>query len=144
MVFLASVLCGIARAAMGTAQCSYVAALGRHEADIIGSDRESMVKKYFAIFFSALQSSQIWGNLIAYHFLQDNSGELISRNLDLCGANYLDSGNDLFSHHDNHVSTEIKQQHEAKYKEFNQIEDKVTQKKNIQLKLTLEALHVFF
>ncbi|CAF1267679.1 unnamed protein product [Rotaria sp. Silwood1] len=89
LMYPASALCGISRAAFGTAQSAYVAALGNsNESD---DDTKYAVNKYFAIFFSALQSSQIWGNLISYIILQNDPNNSIPKNVTLCGANYLDS-----------------------------------------------------
>ncbi|CAF3858734.1 unnamed protein product [Rotaria sordida] len=60
----ASVFCGLFRAGFWTALSAYITDLGTSKQ--AGPITDAVINKYFGIFFSAFQTSQIWGNLVAY------------------------------------------------------------------------------
>ncbi|CAF0790237.1 unnamed protein product [Adineta steineri] len=93
IIYPASVICGIFRAGFWTALSAYVTDLSAGGES--GPIADAIINKYFGIFFSAFQTSQIWGNLVTYLVLRDSPKNLPINNGNSseshCGAEYAEN-----------------------------------------------------
>ncbi|CAF1588313.1 unnamed protein product, partial [Didymodactylos carnosus] len=91
----ASAICGVFMAAYTISVSAYITEMG---VETENQDKEVKVNKYFGIYYSMFQTSQIWGNLISYFLLkQANRGENNSDSVrnHTCGAEFLEKTYEL-------------------------------------------------
>ncbi|CAF4929431.1 unnamed protein product [Rotaria sp. Silwood1] len=101
LMYPTSAVCGIFQAAFWTAQSAYIADLGK--TDKIGEE-EAKENKYFGIFYATFQTSEVWGDLITYLVLRNGRNDSIQKDINLCGANYLESEEQSLSDGSNEIS----------------------------------------
>lgn len=67
----ASLVLGTGGAPLWTSKCAYLSYLAQEYADLVGAiDSAPFVAGFFGVFFMLFQTTQIWGNLIAYIVLR--------------------------------------------------------------------------
>ncbi|EDO41926.1 predicted protein [Nematostella vectensis] len=78
-------------APLWSSKCAYLTTTGIRYSELSNETQETVVTRYFGIFFLIFQSGQIWGNLISSMVLQqgDAGGESFRENAaEVCGANF--------------------------------------------------------
>ncbi|XP_023214108.1 protein unc-93 homolog A-like [Centruroides sculpturatus] len=84
-----SIILGLGGAPLWTSKCSYLTHISIEYAQLTGNKVETIVTRFFGIFFMVFQSGQVWGNLIAYKVLQPGNVSSINESLiSGCGANF--------------------------------------------------------
>lgn len=88
-----AILVGLGAAPLWSAKCTYLTQLGNYLSRHLGEAAEPLISRFFGIFFLFFQSSQIFGNLIAYLVLHpgqsaDNQNETDAMT---CGYNFCPS-----------------------------------------------------
>lgn len=88
----AAVLLGIGAAPLWTAKCTYLTEIAECYSKLTNESNESVVNRFFGIFFSVFQFSQIIGNLLSSLVLKPPESIKLKNattiyNLDLCGSN---------------------------------------------------------
>ncbi|CAM1308396.1 unc-93 (predicted), partial [Pycnogonum litorale] len=87
-----SVILGLGGAPLWSSKCTYLTEIAKQYAELTGESTESMVVKFFGVFFMIFQSGQIWGNLISAYVLRPDRDVQDVENdpdiLDLCGVNF--------------------------------------------------------
>ncbi|KAG1702353.1 UNC93-like protein [Nymphon striatum] len=87
-----SVILGLGAAPLFASQCTYLTEIANQYAVLVGETSESVVVKFFGVFFMFFQSGQIWGNLISAYVLKPNQNTSDIDNdpdiLALCGINF--------------------------------------------------------
>ncbi|CAH1798683.1 unnamed protein product [Owenia fusiformis] len=88
----ASIVVGLCAAPLWTAKCTYLTESAVVYAKMNEEKAESVINKFFGIFFMAFQSGQIWGNIISSQVLNKRSGNdtepVPESELQFCGAAY--------------------------------------------------------
>ncbi|XP_048582467.1 protein unc-93 homolog A [Nematostella vectensis] len=87
----ASFLVGMSAAPLWSSKCAYLTTTGIRYSELSNETQETVVTRYFGIFFLIFQSGQIWGNLISSMVLQqgDAGGESFRENAaEVCGPNF--------------------------------------------------------
>lgn len=87
----ASVIIGLCAAPLWGAKCTYLTELGIDYAQMSGETMETVVTRFFGIFFMFFQSSQIWGNLLSSTILYGSRGNSTPCGRQMCGAQYFES-----------------------------------------------------
>lgn len=94
----ASVILGLGGAPLWTAKCAYLTKMAARYAEVTEELTETMVVRFFGIFFMVFQTGQVWGNLIAYGVLKPeeqndigNLSETTSEVISLCGIDFCDA-----------------------------------------------------
>ena len=83
------VLVGIAAAPLWSAKCTYLTRLGEIYAEILTSEVEPILVRFFGIFFFVFRCSDVLGLLISSLILRkENSITITEPNVTLCGINY--------------------------------------------------------
>ncbi|KAI3383475.1 hypothetical protein SNEBB_007477 [Seison nebaliae] len=86
-------LLGFGAAPLWTSKCSYLTEIAEQSAKLTDSEKESVVNRYFGIFFMAFQGTQVFGNLISSLVLKRKTSTDRLRDpiwtKEKCGANYL-------------------------------------------------------
>ncbi|CAF4276060.1 unnamed protein product, partial [Didymodactylos carnosus] len=90
-MFPASVLCGLLRAGFWTSQSAFITDISTHQKTDEHEDKKAIVNKYFGIFFSTFQTTQIWGNLVSYLILAQTGNNNYERNETICGAAFTEN-----------------------------------------------------
>lgn len=87
-----SVILGFGAAPLWSAKCTYLTQVGGEYAKLTGQTSETIIVRFFGIFFMIFQSGQITGNIISSVILSpggDQNHTIISEEqLKICGANY--------------------------------------------------------
>merc|ERR1719312_96883 len=83
---------------MWSAKCTYLTQVGNRYAELTQVNVESIIVRFFGIFFLFFQSSSIWGNLISAAVFSSDKNETIdysdaavARAARQCGVNYCPS-----------------------------------------------------
>ncbi|XP_077503852.1 protein unc-93 homolog A-like [Amblyomma americanum] len=85
----ASLVLGTGGAPLWTSKCAYLAYLAQEYADLAGAlDSAPFVAGFFGIFFMLFQTTQIWGNLIAFIVLRPPNVTAVAADIELCGASF--------------------------------------------------------
>merc|ERR1711953_898794 len=89
----AAAILGTAAAPLWIAKCDYLTKVGNVYAKDVLQDTsliESIVVRFFGLFFMFFQTSSVWGSLIASYALGigRNTTEISPESLSQCGANY--------------------------------------------------------
>ncbi|RNA27739.1 UNC93 [Brachionus plicatilis] len=84
-----AILLGIFAGPLWTAKCTYLTEIAGFYANISGESNEAVVNRFFGIFFSMFQMSQIVGNLISSTILKPEVSQSMEklRSRDSCGFN---------------------------------------------------------
>ena len=83
------ILVGIAAAPLWSAKCIYLTRLGEIYAEILTSEVEPILVRFFGIFFFVFRCSDVLGLLISSLILRKEKGiTIIEPNVTLCGINY--------------------------------------------------------
>lgn len=86
----ASLVLGTGGAPLWTSKCAYLLQLAQEYADLVGAlDSAPVVASFFGVFFMLFQTTQIWGNLIAFIVLRPPSASQASASdIEQCGASF--------------------------------------------------------
>ncbi|KAL1431842.1 hypothetical protein MTO96_013934 [Rhipicephalus appendiculatus] len=85
----ASLLLGMGGAPLWTSKCAYLTYLAQEYADQVGAlDSAPFVAGFFGVFFMLFQTTQIWGNLIAFIVLRPPNVTEVAADIDQCGASF--------------------------------------------------------
>ncbi|XP_013773994.1 protein unc-93 homolog A-like [Limulus polyphemus] len=84
---------GLGAAPLWSAKCTYLNEIGIKYAEIVHTAEDTIIVRFFGIFFMFFQSSQVWGNLISYYVLRpenETSFQVNSQDFNslLCGSNF--------------------------------------------------------
>ncbi|KAH6944143.1 hypothetical protein HPB50_002048 [Hyalomma asiaticum] len=83
----ASLLLGMGGAPLWTSKCAYLTYLAQEYADLVGAlDSAPFVAGFFGVFFMLFQTTQIWGNLIAFIVLRPPNMTEVAADIEQCGA----------------------------------------------------------
>ncbi|XP_075529468.1 protein unc-93 homolog A-like [Dermacentor variabilis] len=83
----ASLVLGMGGAPLWTSKCAYLTYLAQEYADQVGAlDSAPFVAGFFGVFFMLFQTTQIWGNLIAFIVLRPPNMTEVAADIEQCGA----------------------------------------------------------
>lgn len=86
---------GLSTGLLWTAQSCYVTMISVEYQKLNGELLDTLLSRFFGIFFMAFQSSQVWGNLISSAVFQLEGASTKQNNATFCGAAYCPSDQNL-------------------------------------------------
>ncbi|XP_013794921.1 protein unc-93 homolog A-like [Limulus polyphemus] len=88
-----ALILGLGAAPLWSAKCTYLNEIGFRYTEMVNETEDTIIVRFFGIFFMFFQSTQIWGNLISYFVLRPENEIMYLVNdsdasLSFCGSNF--------------------------------------------------------
>lgn len=91
ILITAGAINGLSTGLLWTAQSCYVTMISVEYHKLSGESLDTLLSRFFGIFFMAFQSSQVWGNLISSAVFQSEGASKEMNNNTFCGASFCPS-----------------------------------------------------